>query len=379
MYSYQKTNRYFAQAADDIKDIAEEEILSLGGTDIQQAYRGLYFTATRKTLYSINYHARLLNRVLAPLVSFNCHDDRYLYRQASQIQWEDFLSLSNTFAVFATVSNSRIRHSRFAALRLKDAIADQFRSRSGKRPSIDKKRPDIWFNLHIENDKATISLDTSGGSLHRRGYRRESIEAPMIETLAAAIIRYSGWRGESFLYDPFCGSGTFLCEAFMYASNTPSAVLRNEFGLERLPDFDSSLWKKTVLEGKQKIRPVLRGTIAGSDISPEAVQTARRNCSTIDRGNNIRVEHQDVFDIESLRDKTIICNPPYGIRSGRASQMPDFYARFGDFLKRRCKGSTAFIYFGEPEFIKKIGLKPSWKKELSNGGLKGRLVRYELY
>ncbi|MBN1277783.1 MAG: class I SAM-dependent RNA methyltransferase [Deltaproteobacteria bacterium] len=379
MYSYQKTNRYFAQVADDIKDIAEEEIISFGGENPRQAYRGIYFTANQSTLYSINYYSRIINRVLAPLISFDCHSDRYLYRQASQIRWEDFLSPANTFAVFATLSNSRMRHSKFAALRLKDAIADYFRSSSGKRPSINTRNPDIWFNLHIENNKATISLDTSGGSLHRRGYRIGSTEAPMVETLAAAIIRYSGWKGESPLYDPFCGSGTFLCEAFMHASHIPSGILRSNFGFERLPDFDSFLWKKIIREGKHNIKQVSKGIISGSDISTEAVKTARQNCRMIARENHIRIDRQDIFDIEYLRDKTIICNPPYGIRTGKAGEMPDFYARFGDFLKKRCTGSTAYVYFGEPAFIKSMGLKPSWKKPLSNGGLDGRLVRYELY
>ncbi|HOP46276.1 MAG TPA: THUMP domain-containing protein [Desulfobacteraceae bacterium] len=379
MYIYQKTNRYFAQVADDIKDIAEKEIISLGGKNTRQSYRGIFFTATQRTLYSINYHSRLISRVLAPLIYFNCHSDRYLYKQASRIEWKDFMTPANTFAIFATVSNSRIRHSRFAALRMKDAIADYFRSISGKRPSVNTRNPDIWFNLHIENNKATISLDTSGGSLHRRGYRKESTTAPMVETLAAAIIRHSEWKGNTPLYDPFCGSGTFLCEAFMHASHMPSGILRSNFGFKRLPDFDSTLWKKIIREGKQNIKPVLKGLISGSDISLEAVKTARQNCRMIDRENHISIKRQDIFGIETLRDKTIICNPPYGIRTGKAEEMPDFYSRFGDFLKRHCTGSTAYVYFGEPAFIKSMGLKPSWKKPLSNGGLDGRLVRYELY
>jgi putative N6-adenine-specific DNA methylase len=379
MYMYQKTNRYFAQVADDIKDIAEKEIISLGGENTTQAYRGIFFTATQRTLYSINYHSRLINRVLAPLIFFNCHSDRYLYRQASRIKWEDFMTPANTFAIFAPLSNRRIRHFRFAPLRLPDPIADYFRSLSGKRPSVNTRNPDIWFNLHIENNKATISLDTSGGSLHRRGYRKESTTAPMVETLAAAIIRHSEWKGDTPLYDPFCGSGTFLCEAFMHAAHMPSGILRSNFGFERLPDFDTILWKKIIREGKQHIKPVLKGIISGSDISPEAVKTARKNCRMIDRENHISIERQDIFGIENLRDKTIICNPPYGIRTGKAGEMPDFYTRLGNFLKKRCTGSTAYVYFGEPAFIKNMGLKPSWKKPLSNGGLDGRLVRYELY
>ncbi|MEJ2194725.1 MAG: THUMP domain-containing protein [Ignavibacteriaceae bacterium] len=173
MYNYQKTNRYFAQVADDIKDIAEEEVQSFGAKKTSQKYRGIYFSADTETLYKINYYSRLINRVLAPLISFNCHSDELLYKRALKINWEDFLDPSKTFAVFASVTNSSIKHSKFASLRLKDAIVDYFRNRTRNRPSIDTRGPDVWFNLHIEKNEATISLDTSGGSLHRRGYRKK--------------------------------------------------------------------------------------------------------------------------------------------------------------------------------------------------------------
>ena len=379
MYEYQKTNRYFAQAADDIKDIAEQEIISFGGKKTSQAYRGIYFTANTKVLYTINYHSRLINRVLAPLISFKCSSDELLYKKARQVIWEDFLDPSKTIAVFASVTNSSIKHSKFAALRLKDAIVDYFRDRTGKRPSIDTREPDVWFNLHIENNKATVSLDTSGGSLHRRGYRKQNIQAPMVETLAAAIINYSGWDGKSPLCDPFCGSGTLLCEAYMFSSKTPASIFRKKFGFERLPDFNLSLWKKIKGEALEKIEPVKKGTIVGSDISSNAVKASIENCKVIDKENVIEIKNSDVFDIEKINGSTIISNPPYGRRMGDADDLGDFYKRFGDFLKQRCKNSTAFIYFGDRKFIKNIGLKPSWKKPLSNGGLDGRLVKFELY
>ena len=379
MYNYQKTKRYFAQAADDIKDIAEEELLSLGAQKTSRAYRGIYFTANTKELYAINFHSRLINRVLAPLISFNCPSEELLYKRSLQVNWEDFLEPSKTFAVFASVTNSSINHSKFASLRLKDAIVDYFRNLTGKRPSIDTREPDVWFNLHIENNEATISLDTSGGSLHRRGYRKQSIQAPMVETLAAAIINYSEWDGKSILYDPFCGSGTLLCEAYMFASKTPASIFRKKFGFERLPDFNLSLWKKIKEDALEKIEPVKEGTIGGSDISPDAVKASVTNCKVIDKDNVIEIENKDIFDIDKIDGSTIICNPPYGIRIGKTDDLGDFYKRFGDFLKQRCKNSTAFIYFGDRKYIKYIGLKPTWKKPLSNGGLDGRLVKYELY
>lgn len=379
MYLYQKTDRYFVQVADDLKEIAEEELLSLGARDISPTYRGIYFSADKKTLYTINYHSRLINRVLAPLLSFDCHSDQALYKKAAQIQWQDFLNSDQTFAIFATVTHSAIKHSKFAALRLKDAIVDSFRNRTGQRPSIDTKKPHVWFNLYIANNKATISLDTSGGSLHKRGYRRSSIEAPMVETLAAAIIKYSGWDGTTPLHDPFCGSGTLLCEAYLKASQTPSASLRRRFGFENLPDFNPVIWRTVKKEGMGKIHTVARGLISGSDRSLVAVRTAIQNCAAIAPKNVIKIAQQDIFSIESLAGKTIVCNPPYGIRMGKDTDLYGFYKKLGDFLKQRCRGSNAFIYFGQREYIKNIGLKPSWKKPLSAGGLDGRLVKYELY
>ncbi len=378
-YSYQKTNRYFAQVADDIKEIAEEELLALGATDTKLCFRGIHFSANPEALYSANLHSSLINRILAPLISFTCHSDRYLYKRAMELGWEDFLDPSRTFAVFAAVSHSSIRHSKFAALRLKDAIVDRFRNSTGERPSIDTIDPDVWINLHVENNEATISLDTSGGSLHRRGYRRKSIRAPMIETLAAAIIRYSEWDGSRPLYDPFCGSGTLLCEGYLRASRTPPAILREKFGFESLPDFDASLWGRIKKDGQEGIKPLSRDLVAGSDISPESVEASTLNCASVDTSHVIDVKVRDVFEIDNLRKKTIVCNPPYGIRMGRNEDLSGFYRRLGDFLKRRCEGSTAYIYFGNRKYIKNLGLKPSWKRLLYNGGLDGRLVKYELY
>ena len=294
MYLYQKINRYFAQSADDIKDIAEEEIISLGGTETKPAYRGVYFTANQRTLYTINFNSRLINRVLAPLIYFKCHSDRYLYKTASQINWKDFLSPAEPFAVFATVSHSQIRHSRFAALRLKDAVVDYFRERSGERPSIDTRNPDVWLNLHIDQNEAVISVDTSGGSLHRRGYRIESIEAPMIETLAASVLKYAGWDGQGELVDPFCGSGTLLCEAYMIASGTPASILRKKFGFKKLPDFDIKLWERVRKEGLERIRTVEHGIISGSDISLGTVKSAKLNCAQIVPNGIIEIKQTNI-------------------------------------------------------------------------------------
>ena len=379
MYQYQKSNRYFAQVADDIKDIATNELETLGAENIKPVYRGLYFSSSKKALYKINYKSALINRVLAPLLSFNCHSDAYLYKTALKMNWEDFLDSSKTFAVFASVSHSSITHSKFAALRLKDAIADYFKDKTGERPSVDTHNPDIWINLHIEQNEAIISIDASGGSLHRRGYRKQSIQAPMIETLAASIIKYSEWDGTSPLYDPFCGSGTILCEAFLHASQTPPGFLRKTFGFQNLPDYDEKLWQQIKDNANKDIKTIPAGLIMGSDKNNMAVKASYQNCEQIDREGTIKVTREDIFKIDNLENKTIICNPPYGIRLNDTDDMSDFYKNLGDFLKQRCKGSTAFIYFGERNYLKTIGLKASWRKILSNGGLDGRLAKFEMY
>ena len=379
MYEYQQSGRYFAQVADDIKDIAEAELLELGAADTSHSYRGIYFNADQEALYRINLCSRLINRVLAPIKTFDCHSDKYLYKVGQQIHWESFLNSEQTLAVFASVTQSKINHSKFAALRLKDAIVDYFRERDGKRPSIDRRNPDLWLNVHIEKNVAIISVDTSGGSLHRRGYREETIQAPMNETLAASIIRYAEWDGQTPLYDPLCGSGTFLCEAYLAATKTPSANLRSKFGFERLPDFDNELWAKVKKAADNKIKPLSKNLIHGSDIDSKVVAIAQKNSAVIDPTGQIKIIPKDIFEIEKLEDTTIVCNPPYGIRMEKMKDLSTFYKDVGDFLKKRCTNSTAFIYFGDRKYIKQIGLRSSKKWILSNGGLDGRLVKYMMY
>ncbi|MCZ7602773.1 MAG: THUMP domain-containing protein [Melioribacteraceae bacterium] len=379
MYNYQKSNRYFAQVADDIKDITADELESLGATGIKEAYKGVYFNASQSNLYKINLYSSLINRILAPLYSFDCHSENYLYKTAYDIEWEKLFSSDETFAVFASTINSNINHSKFAALKLKDAIVDRFRNTKGKRPNVDTRNPDVWFNLFIENNHAVISLDTSGGSLHRRGYRKESVEAPMIETLAASLLKISGWNGTTALYDPFCGSGTILCEAYLHATNTPTSINRKKFGFEKLPDFNSKLWKEVKAEALDNIKEIRDGLISGSDVSKEAIKAAQINCNEIDKSGKISLRQTNLFDIKELNNKTIICNPPFGIRLKHNQDLSDFYKQFGDFLKQKCKGSTAYIYFGDREYIKKIGLRTAMKRPLQNGGLDGRLAKFELY
>ena len=342
-------------------------------------FSGIHFRADKPTLYRINYLTRLLSRCLAPLRAFACPDTDTLYREAKQIDWKEFFRQGQTFAVSGNVSGSAISHSKFAALRLKDAVADHFMEKTGQRPDVSVRNPDILLNLHVRNDEAVISFDTSGGALHRRGYREETVSAPMQETVAAAIVRFSQWDGSVPLYDPMCGSGTLLCEALMRYGRIPAGVFRNRFGFEGLPDFDDAVWKQVKKDADGRIRALPEGLIAGSDVSKEAVSAARINLMGLHFGNGVRVERMDFRKLPALENHVIVTNPPYGIRMGKDENLEMFYKDFGDFLKQKCKGSTAFVYFGERKYIKNIGLKTSWKKPIKAGGLDGRLVKYEIF
>jgi putative N6-adenine-specific DNA methylase len=379
MYDYQENGRYFAQIPDGGEEVATAELLALGAGEVTPGYRGLYVAAEREALYRIAYSARTITRVLAPLAHFQCHSPEYLHKRAQSIDWSEILGNENTFAVFATVSNSAIRHSQYAALTVKDAIVDQFRDKTGARPSIDTTEPDVWINLYLHANRATLSLDVSGGSMHRRGYRVESVEAPMQETVAAILIAMSGWDGETPLIDPMCGSGTLLCEALMRYCRVPAGFLRRRMGVEFLPDFDATVWKETRGAIDSAIRELPAGLIHGSDADDGAVRAARANLARLPGGRAVRVERRRFEDIARIEGATIVCNPPYGLRIGRGDAMPAFIGGFGDFLKRRCAGSTAFVYFGNRELVKSVGLRPAWRKPLANGGLDGRLLKFELF
>jgi putative N6-adenine-specific DNA methylase len=379
VYQYQQTNRYVAQLAGGLEAEGATELMELGALSADPAWRAVYFEAEPSVLYRVNYRSRLATRVLAPLLTFDCHSDRYLYRTAREINWADFLTIDQSFAVKANVANSRISHSQFAALRLKDAIVDQFRERGGRRPNIDTRSPDVWFNLHIDNNSAVISVDTSGGSLHRRGYRTESLVAPMQETVAAAVLRLAGWAGNDRLYDPMCGSGTLLAEALMLATSTPAGFLRRRFGFERLPDFDQQVWNREKESADGSITHTPAGFISGSDVDGRAVAVARASLQNLPSGSRVVVKAADFRSLQALENTVIVCNPPYGLRMGAAGDMGAFYRSLGDFLKQKCHGCTAYIYFGEREWIKSVGLRTAFKKPLVSGALDGRLVKYELY
>jgi putative N6-adenine-specific DNA methylase len=379
MYEYQKNSTFFAQAPGQMEELCAEELKELGAANINAVYRGVYFTADNSALYKINYTSRLLSRVLAPLIKFACPDPNLLLKNARKIEWEKFFNIDQTFAITASVSKSKITNSLFAAQKLKDGIADYFRDNFGKRPSVNVTNPDVRFNLFIEKDQAVVSLDTSGESLHKRGYRLLAGEAPMQETLAAAIIRISKWDGENVLWDPMCGSGTILCEALMHYCRIPAQYLRKNFGFFYMPDFDKHLWENIKQNEDKNIRPLPGGLITGSDKSQRTINTAQDNLSRLPYSAAIELLCRPFQHVKEFQNGTLVTNPPYGIRLGDPKEVQELYKELGDFLKQNCKGTTAFIYTGDPGLRKFIGLRTSRRVPLVNGKLEGVLVQIDSY
>lgn len=373
-----QSGSFFAQVPDGLEKPATEELTLAGATKLFPVYRGIHFQSDLAAACYITYTSRCITRILAPLHKFACNSTDELYDQAGTIAWEQFLDTNTTFAIFATVAHSAITHSQYAGLRLKDAIVDYFKASTGMRPSVDTENPDLWINLRIDNNRATVSADLSGGSLHKRGYKVHQLEAPMQELLAAAIIRFTGWDGSQPLYDPMCGSGTLLAEAHMSNCRIPAQYLRKRFGFERFPDFDRTGWIKVATKLEKEIVEPIPGMIGGSDIDPRAVSAASNNLRHLPGGRAIEIKLSDFRDLPPKEDSIIVCNPPYGLRL-KTDDIGALYGAFGDFLKHNCKGSTAYIYCGNKDLITAIGLKPSLKKPLPNGPLDGRLVKIEVY
>ncbi len=380
MYDYQKNERYFAQAPGRMEALCEQELLELGARNTRATYRGVAFEADRATLYAINYSARLLSRVLAPLAHFPCTSAEDLVARARMIQWERIFTLEQTFSITATVQSRAFTNSLYAAQCLKDGIADRFRTVSkGRRPSVSTADPDVRFNLHIEKDVAVVSLDTSGESLHKRGYRLLAGEAPMQETLAAAIIRISEWDGERPLLDCMCGSGTILCEALMAYCRIPAQYLRERFGFMSLPDYDEKVWQRVRANADAQMRALPEGLISGSDMSQRTLAVAGDNLARLPHGAAVALDCRPFQHIRSFENGILFANPPYGIRLGEYEEVQKLYGELGDFIKQKCRGTTAYIYTGDPALRKSIGLKTSRRIPLVNGKLEGVLVRIDSY
>lgn len=375
-WEYQAHRKYFAQVGGTLEKHAAEELEELGANVLSVAFRGVRFQASQQTLYKVYYQSRLLQRILLPLISFNCHSEKYLYKTAREnVEWTSLFEPETVFGVECNVSNSAIKHSLYAGQLLKDAICDTFRERFGRRPDFSASRPEILFNLHISSNQASIYLDMAGRSMHKRGYRVASVTAPLQETLAAALIRLSGWKGDRPFMDPMCGSGTILCEALMSACKVPPGYLRSDGAMNFIPDHDSRLWTSIKHEADMGILELEEGLIEGSDIDTESVHAAMDNLRKLPGGNKVRLKTCRFQDLDSHAGITIITNPPYGVRLGNNTVTASLYNDLGDFLKQRCPHSEAFILCGDANLVKELRLRAHWAKSLKNGDLDTKFAK----
>lgn len=371
---------YFATVAAGLEDLAVAELRALGAQDLQSVYAGVSFRGDRALLYRVNLAARYLFRVLVPLTTVRATDADRLYDGVYQFDWSPYLDPDRTLAIHCTGSNRRLNHSHFTALQVKNAIVDQQRDRQGRRSSVDPHRPDLAIHAHIEGDRCTLSLDSSGDSLHRRGYRAAMGAAPLKETLAAALIAMTEWEPGLALCDPLCGSGTLVLEAALKDRQIAPGLFREEFALERWRDFDGDLWQKVRQDLIAQEKRELSAWMGGSDADPEIVHQAQINAEACHLGDQIAFTCQSLHQVTAPSDRgIIICNPPYGKRIGAGEELGELYKQLGDLFKQQFKGWVGYILTGDKELAKRVGLKASRRIPINNGGIPCTLLRYELY
>ncbi|MDA0672898.1 MAG: THUMP domain-containing protein [Cyanobacteria bacterium] len=371
---------YFATVARGLENLAAEELQELGAQRVVPGFCGVAFGGDRALLYRVNLWARLPFRILQTVTQFPCGDADDLYRGIQSVDWRQFLGADQTLAVTATGKTQHLNHSHFTALQVKNAVVDQQRQQGGKRSSVDVETPDVRINVHLAKNQATVSLDSSGHSLHRRGYRVAMGTAPLKESLAAAMIRLSGWQPTQALVDPLCGSGTLPLEASLVALNRAPGLYCDRMGFETWPDFDRPLWERLKAEAAQGQKAQLLAPIYGCDRDDQVIRQARSNAKRCGVGQQVQFQQRDLATVEAPADSGILlCNPPYGERLGRGSDLTPFYKLLGDVLKQRFQGWTAFVLSGNKQLAQAIGLKSSQRWALNNGNLPCQLLRYELY
>jgi putative N6-adenine-specific DNA methylase len=370
-----KKQSYTATTLAGLEEVLAQELIEIGADEVQTGRRSVYFSGDLKLLYKANYCLRTALRILQPIDSYKIYSVDDLYQRGKNFKWENLFDCNQTFAIQSTVFSDLFNNSMFASLKLKDAIVDRFRYKFGERPSVDPKNPDIRINLHISNDFCTISLDSSGESLHKRGYRLDQNEAPMSEVLAAGLIRLSEWNRKSTLTDPMCGSGTIAIEAAMLANNIYPGNVRKDFAFRSWHNFDLEMFKQVEEEAKPKDIPPVK--ISASDIMRRNIDIAYKNAEAAGVLSFIDFKISDFRLLEPDSDKPfLLFNPPYGER-----MTPDdtnFYSMIGERLKHHYPNANVWI-ISTPQCLKSIGLHPSRKISILNGSLECSFRKYELY
>lgn len=360
-----------------LEDVLAQEIIAIGGEEVEQGKRMVSFVGNQELLYKANLHLRTALRVLKPIKTFSASNTDEVYDFMKTIEWEKYLNEDQTFSIDSVVFSDNFRHSKFVTYRAKDAIADYFQEKFGKRPSVRINNADLALNLHIAGITCTLSLDSSGESLHKRGYRVAQTEAPLNEVLAAGMILKTGWNGNCNFIDPMCGSGTLLIEAALIATNTPPGIYRQGFAFEKWKDFDQELFDK--LYNDESDERDFEYKIYGSDISPKAIEIAKENVRSAGMSRYIDLQVKPFQQYSSApEDGMMITNPPYGERIS-SRDLLSLYEMIGSSLKHVFKGYDAWILSYREECFEKIGLKPSLKFELMNGGLDCEFRKYEIF
>ncbi len=361
------------------EDILAKELTQLGAMKVEKGIRNVSFEGDKGFMYKANLGLRTAIKILKPIHSFRVNKEEDLYKNVKKMKWEDYLKPTGSLAVDATVHNSVFTHSLYTALKTKDAIVDRFRENGGVRPDVDLRFPDLKINVHIDRQLCTISLDTSGESLHRRGYKTATNIAPINEVLAAGLIMMSGWDGQSDFMDPMCGSGTMLAEAAMIACNIPPNLMRKEFGFERWEDWDVDLFEKIEESLLKKTRD-FHHKIMGYDKSPSAIVKAKENIKNAHLDEFVHIQHEDFFKTQKSGDEKLhmVFNPPYGERLENLN-VEEFYGNIGSTLKHGYPNTNAWLITSNLEALKFVGLRPSRKIKVFNAKLEARLVKYEMY
>lgn len=360
------------------EEILAKELQQLGAQDVEIGTRMVSFKGDKGFMYKANLSLRTALKILKPIYHLRVSSEDSLYKGIQGIDWSKYLDADHTFVIDSTVHSEKFNHTEFVSQKVKDAIVDQFRTRTGQRPSVEKLHPDLRINIHIDRDQCSVSLDSSGASLHHRGYRTATNIAPINEVLAAGMLLLSGWDGQGDFLDPMCGSGTILAEAAMIACNVPANLNRKEFAFEKWPDWDAELFDMIMDSQLKKVRE-FHYTIKGYDKAPSAVQKAKDNIKNANLSDYIEIEERNFFDTqkETQGPLHMVFNPPYGERLD--IQLERFYREIGDTLKQNYPGTNAWFITANLEALKFVGLKPSRKIKLFNGSLEARLVKYEMY
>jgi putative N6-adenine-specific DNA methylase len=361
-----------------LEEVLANEVRELGGGNVVPLRRAISCEGDLKFLYKANHHLRTALKVLLPIEQFNARDENELYRKIQHIDWSKYMQLNQTFTIDPVVFSSTFTHSKYVALKVKDAIVDQFREKTNRRPDIDTQFPDISINVHVNNNEVNLSLDSSGESLHKRGYRHSGHPAPLNECLAAGMLMLAGWEPSIPLIDPMCGTGTILIEAAMMAAKIPPGVKRKKYLFMNWKDFDKELWMSIVREGKEAEESP-KVSINGGDIDSKSIDLAKMGSLDFGLGRFINLERIAFHShLPKSKEGILIFNPPYGERI-QGKDLNAMYREIGDHLKAHYKGFDAWILSGNKEAMKHIGLRPSQKLALYNGQLECKFQQFRVF